>query len=97
MCGRATISIKQLQHEIPDFIGPDIWPSDIPDMNPVDYKVWGVTQQRLYECHMNSVDELKLRLIDVLDSLQQNIIDAANDHQRLEKTESMPAYRWITF
>jgi len=27
-------------------------------------------QQRVYECHMNSVDELKLRLIDVWNSLQ---------------------------
>ena len=34
-------------------------------------------QQRVYECRMNSVDELKLRLIDVWNSQQQNIIDAA--------------------
>ena len=34
-------------------------------------------QQRVYECRMNSVDELKLRLIDVWNSLQQNVIDAA--------------------
>jgi len=34
-------------------------------------------QQRVYECRMNSVDELKLRLIDVWNSLQQNVIDVA--------------------
>ena len=34
-------------------------------------------QQRVYECRMNSVDELKLRLTDVWNSLQQNVIDAA--------------------
>jgi len=34
-------------------------------------------QQRVWEWHMNSVDELKLRLIDVWNSLQQNVIDAA--------------------
>jgi len=34
-------------------------------------------QQRVYECHINSVDQLKLRLIDVWNSLQQNVIDAA--------------------
>jgi len=40
-------------------------------------------QQRVYECRMNSVDELKLRLIDVCNSLQQNIIDAAiNDWRK---------------
>ena len=34
-------------------------------------------QQTVYEYHMNSIDELKLRLIGVWNSLQQNVIDAA--------------------
>jgi len=76
-------TIKQLQQEMLDFIGPDLWPSNSPDLNPVDYKVWGVMQHRVYECRMNSVDELKLHLTDVWNSLQQNIIDAAiNDWRK---------------
>jgi len=40
-------------------------------------------QQRVYECRMNSVDELKLHLIDDWNSLQQNVIDAAiNDWRK---------------
>jgi len=31
--------------------------------------------QRVYECRMNSVDELKQRLFDVWNSLQQNVIE----------------------
>jgi len=34
-------------------------------------------QQRVYECRMNSVDELKQRLVEVCSNLQQNVIDAA--------------------
>jgi len=34
-------------------------------------------QQTVYECSMNSVDELKQRVIEVWNSLQQNVIDAA--------------------
>jgi len=34
-------------------------------------------QQRVYECRMNSIDELKQRLVEVWNSLQQNVIDAA--------------------
>jgi len=34
-------------------------------------------QQRVYECRMNSVDELKQRDVEVWNSLQQNVIDAA--------------------
>jgi len=34
-------------------------------------------QQKVHECRMNSVDELKQCLIEVWNSLQQNVIDAA--------------------
>ena len=68
---------------MPDFTGPDLWPPNSPDLSLVDYKVWGVIQQRVYEYHMNSVDELiKLRLTDVWNSLQQNVIDAAINEWR---------------
>jgi len=60
---RAKDTIKLLQQEMPDFIGPDLWPSNSPDLNQVDYKVWDVMQQRVYECHMNSVSELKQCLV----------------------------------
>jgi len=37
----------------------------------------------MYECRMNSVDELKQRLTEVWNSLQQNVIDAAiNDYRK---------------
>ena len=52
-----------------DFISPDLWLPNSQDLNLVDYKVRGVMQQRVYESHMNSVYELKLRLIDVWNSL----------------------------
>jgi len=51
------------------FISPDLWLPNSQDLNLVDYKVWGVKRQRVYESHMNSVYELKLRLIDVWNSL----------------------------
>ena len=30
-----------LRRETPDFIGPDLWPVNSPDLNPVDYRIWG--------------------------------------------------------
>ena len=83
---RAKDTIKLLQQETSDFVCPDLWPPNSPDLSPVDYKVLGVMQQRVYECRMNSVNDLKLHLIDVWNSLQQNVIDAAISEWRKRLT-----------
>jgi len=36
-----------LKNEKIDFIEPDMWPPNSPDLNPVDYAVWGALQQRV--------------------------------------------------
>jgi len=38
-------TIKQLQQEMPDFVRPDLWTPNSPDLNLMDYKVGGVMQQ----------------------------------------------------
>ena len=65
---RVKDTIKQLQQETPDFTGPDLWPQNSPDINPVDYNVWGVMQKRVYQCRMNSGDELKQLRVEVWNS-----------------------------
>ena len=32
----------------PDFIAPAVWSAKSPDLNPVDYKIWGELQERVY-------------------------------------------------
>jgi len=46
---RACETIKLLQQEMPAFISPDLWPPNNPDLNPVDYKIWGVMQDRVFQ------------------------------------------------
>ena len=41
---RAKDTMKLLQQETPNFIGPDLWSPNSPDLNLVDCKVWGVVQ-----------------------------------------------------
>jgi len=36
---------KLLQHETADFIIPDLWPPNSPDLNTVDYRICGVLLQ----------------------------------------------------
>jgi len=46
---RARDTIKLLQRETTAFISPDLWPLNSPDLNPVNYKICGVMQDRIYQ------------------------------------------------
>jgi len=72
---RAGDTVEFLSHNTPDFISPLPWPPNSPDLNPVDYKVWGVLQQRVYHRRICDVDYLKQRLIEEWRCFDQNIID----------------------
>ena len=52
-------------------------PPTVRTRTPVDYKIWGIMQQHVYEMHIHNADELKRRLVDVWSGLQQSIVDAA--------------------
>ena len=41
-------SVALLTTETPDFIPPTLWPPNSLDLNPVDYCVWNVLQERVY-------------------------------------------------
>ena len=60
----ARATVKFLSHNIPNFVPPLLWPPNSPDLNPVDYEVWGVLQQRVYRSRIRDVDHLKQRLIE---------------------------------
>jgi len=51
---------------------------------------------RVYECRMNNVDELKLRIVEVWTS-QQNVIDAAVDERKKQLRACVHACRWTHF
>ena len=56
---RARETTKLLQWETPAFISPDLWPPNSPDLNPVDYKIWGVMEDRVYQKQVKDVNELR--------------------------------------
>ena len=45
-----------------------------PDLNPVDYKIWGIMQQCVYEMQIHNIDELERQLVDVWSGLQQSVV-----------------------
>jgi len=68
---RARETVSLLERETPRFIGPDLWPPNSTDLNPVDYKVWGVMQECVYKLPIKDVSELKQRLIEAWSAMQQ--------------------------
>ena len=66
---------------------PDMWPPNSPDLNPVDYAVWGAFQQRVYHGRkIDTVEELKRAIITEWQKLSQRFIDSSINewHRRLE-------------
>src|SRR6218665_348310 len=71
---RAKDTIALLRRETPSFIGPDLWPANSPDLNPVEFGVYHTT--------IRNIDELKERLIVVWAELKQSVIDKAIEQWR---------------
>jgi len=62
---RARDTVRFLKQTTPAFISPDLWPPNSLDLNPVDYKIWGIVQQCVYQSRVQDVYQLKQSLLDV--------------------------------
>ena len=56
---RACPTVEQLEKEVPDFISPSLWPPNSTDLNPVDYKIWSLVQEYVYQEPISNIDELR--------------------------------------
>ena len=45
----------------------------------MDYKIWGVVQERVYQSQVHNIDELKQCLLHIWHGMGQSIIDSAVD------------------
>jgi len=77
-------TVEFLSRITPDLISPLLWPPNSPDLNPVDYEVRGVLQQRVYRSRIRDVDHLRQRLIEEWRCFDQNIIDQAVRQWRVQ-------------
>ena len=67
---------------MPDLIPPNLWPPYNPDLNPVDYKIWGVLQERVYKTSIKDDDELWCRIAEEWDKLDQCIDKALGEWRK---------------
>jgi inhibitor of nuclear factor kappa-B kinase subunit alpha len=59
---RAKIVQDWCRAEIPDFIQSSEWPPSSPDLNPLDYSIWGILKAKVNAIQHRSVDSLKKTL-----------------------------------
>jgi len=80
---RAQETVALLSRETPDFILPPwLWPPNSPDLNPVDYHVWSVLEQRVYRIHIRDISHPKTRLVEEWQKFDQKIIDLHSTRRR---------------
>jgi len=71
------VKLSNFKVETPDSIPPNLWPPNSPDLNPVDYRIWSLLQERVYKTSIMDVDELRRHIAEEWDKLDQRIIDKA--------------------
>jgi len=72
-CAKEMVDLLKLQ--TPDFIPSSLWPPNSPDLNPVDYKIWGVLPQQVNSRKIQTVDELQQCIIEEFERLDQRMIN----------------------
>ena len=62
---------------------PQFWCyEDIPDFNDVDYRIWTMLREWVYQQPVRDVDQLRRCLIDTWSSIQQTVIDQTIDQRQ---------------
>ena len=54
-----------------------LWPPNSPDLNPVDYSVWSILQEKVYKTRITDLDDLKCRIRTEWAKLDHAVIAAA--------------------
>jgi len=80
-------TIAYLRRQNVTFIEPDMWLPNSPDLNPVDYVIWGWgvggLQQRLYHGRkFDNVEQLKQAIVLEWRALSQRFIDCSINQWR---------------
>ena len=81
----AKSTVEFMQPNVPNFTELSVWPwpdKNRPDLNPVNYAVWGALQQTVYRVPIMGLDDLKNRVCTFWASLDEQLISKAVDQWR---------------
>ena len=77
------VAIELSEKETLEFIPPSLWPSNSPDLNPVNYTVWGILQEKVF----------KLRITDLDSGPTETAIENGREWAKLDHVDIATAIR----
>ena len=78
----ARATLAYLNANVPDLMEPGIWPPKSPDLNPVDYCIWGMMENLVYRTKLRDQAHLREVLVDSWGQISQESIDRGIDQFR---------------
>lgn len=75
----AKITQRWCETNLPDFIPSSKWPPSSPDLNPLDYSIWGILEARVNAKRHTSIEVLKATLLREWQNLSMENVRAAID------------------
>lgn len=66
---KARLTQEWMAENFHDHVTPDTWPPNSPDLNPLDYYVWGVIEKEVNEHFHNTLDSLKATILSVMSNM----------------------------
>jgi inhibitor of nuclear factor kappa-B kinase subunit alpha len=77
---KAIITQNWIKSHFPDFISTTQWPSCSPDLNPLDYSIWGILEKDACANPHNSLEALKTSLEKAWASVPLDIVKNVVDN-----------------
>jgi len=74
---KAKMTQEWLRRHVPAFIIAEVWPSENPDLNPRDYKLWAVLEDMACQKRHNNLDSRKRSLVKVAAEILLETVCAA--------------------
>lgn len=76
---KAKICQKWCEKNLPDFISTEDWPPSSPDLNPLDYSIWGILETRVNSTRHTSLESLKAKIEKEWNDLSMDTLRTAID------------------
>ena len=82
----AKATLEYLNENCPAYVKPDHWPPNSPDLNALNFAVWGRFEKKVWKNKLHDVEILKHTIIKEWRDYSQEIIDNAIDsfHKRIK-------------